>query len=161
MAASLSILTGQPSAFLKSNPTQPRPRLCGSATGLPWSTGPGYPMDATEYSQPGMAFRMAVTILAGVIFGPEGISTRVLCPVARTLTWVPPTSRTRILSGELVTCYSVSRASPPAHSPLLPGPRPLAEIGGRPALLHGDVGAPDLMTGKVIDAVVEHATHAF
>src|ERR1700691_1091249 len=96
MAASLMILTGQPSAFLKSKPTQPGPRLCGSATGLSCRTGPGYPIDATEYSQPGMALRTSATIFRGVIFGPEGISMDALWPVARILTWVPPTSRTRI-----------------------------------------------------------------
>src|SRR5215467_6992134 len=41
MAASLMTLTGRPNAPAKSNPTHPRPRLCGSAIGRPRSTGPG------------------------------------------------------------------------------------------------------------------------
>src|ERR1017187_4414896 len=102
MAASLMILTGHPSALEKSKTTQPRPRLYGSPTSLPCRTGPGYPMAATEYSQPAMALRTSATIFRGVIFGPEGISMNVLWPVAWILTWVPPTSRTRIFRGWFV-----------------------------------------------------------
>ena len=41
MAASLMIFTGCLNAVSKSNPTQPGPKLCGSGTGFPRSTGPG------------------------------------------------------------------------------------------------------------------------
>src|ERR1019366_8624873 len=54
-------------------------------------------MDTASYLQPTVAVRTAETIFAGVIFGPDEISTRCLWPVTRTFTCVPPTSMTRIL----------------------------------------------------------------
>src|ERR1700726_1695334 len=94
MAASFTILTGRPNAFLKSNPTHPPPRLCGSRKGWPWITGPGYPMETTEYSQPAAAFRTSLTIFRAVIFDPDGILTGSFRPVTSTFTFVPPTSIT-------------------------------------------------------------------
>src|SRR2546428_11560993 len=59
-------------------------------------TGPGYPMETTEYFHPTAAFSTALTIFFAVISGPEGILTGFFCPVASTLMCVPPTSITRI-----------------------------------------------------------------
>src|SRR5579859_1061793 len=58
-------------------------------------------MVTTSYGQSFTRFFTWRTILAAVIVGPEGISRRSFCPLARTLTWVPPTSTTRTLRGFL------------------------------------------------------------
>src|ERR1700730_4271557 len=97
MAASFTILTGPPNAVWKANPTHPPPRLCGSHKGRPWITGPGYPMETTEYSQPAAAFRTSLTIFLAVIFDPDGILTGSLPPVSSTFTFVPPTSITNTI----------------------------------------------------------------
>src|SRR5215467_4676795 len=94
MAASLTTFTGRPNAAAKSNPTHPRPRLCGSAIGQPCRTGPGYPIDTTSYVQPRASFFTPDTICLGVNVGPDGNERSSFCPVARILTEVPPTSTT-------------------------------------------------------------------
>src|SRR5215467_5968566 len=94
MAASLTTFTGRRNAAAKSNPTQPRPRLCGSAIGQPCRTGPGYPIDTTSYVQPRASFLTADTICLGVNVGPDGNERSSVWPVARILTEVPPTSTT-------------------------------------------------------------------
>src|SRR5665213_608008 len=98
MAASLITRTGHPNAFLKLNPTHPSPRFLGSVTGLPWSTGPGYPIDTTEYCQSVVACLTARTISLALIFGPDRILRGFFRPVANTLMCVPPTSMTRMSS---------------------------------------------------------------
>src|SRR6185295_12514856 len=95
MAASLISFAGRSNAASKSNPTQPLPRLCGSAAMRPCSTGPGYPMVTTSYCQPAAASFTFATIFAAVSFGPDGNLIGSLSPVARILTWLPPTSMTR------------------------------------------------------------------
>src|SRR5579863_1140090 len=92
MAASLMIFTGHPNADLKLNPTHVFPRLCGSAAGLPLRTRPGYQIDTTSYFQSLAISLTPETICFGVIFGPDGNFRGSFCPVARTLTLVPPTS---------------------------------------------------------------------
>ena len=94
IAASFTILMGRPKAFLKSNPTQPPPKLCGSLSGRPFTTGPGYPIDTTSYSHDFAAASTAFTIFAGVMVGPESILIGSFCPEASTFTCVPPTSIT-------------------------------------------------------------------
>jgi len=86
MAASLMILIGQPNAPSKSNPIHPGARLCGSATGLFWTTGPGYPIDTASYFHDPASFLTPATICCGVIFGPEGNFRGVPCPVTRIFT---------------------------------------------------------------------------
>ena len=94
MAASLTTFTGRPKAAAKSNPTQPRPRLCGSATGRPRRTGPGI-ADRHHVIRPSAAsFLTPETIRLGVSVGPDGNDRRSCCPLARILTEVPPTSTT-------------------------------------------------------------------
>src|ERR1035438_4282581 len=92
MAASLTNFTGQPKARSKLKPTHPGARLCGSATGLPLATGPGYPIDITSYFQSAASFLTPATIAFGVRFGPEGNLRPSCCPVPRIFTLVPPTS---------------------------------------------------------------------
>src|SRR5580704_1795240 len=92
MAASLTILTGQPNAAPKSNPTHPHPKLYGSAIGRPRRTGPGYPIDTRSYIQSPASFLTPETIRLGVSVGPDKNDRRSLCPVARILTELPPTS---------------------------------------------------------------------
>jgi len=94
MAASLMILTGRPNAPRKSKPTQPLPKLLGSAIGRLCNTAPGYPIETASYSHVPMIRLTLETICCGVILGPDGNSRAVLCPVARTFTCVPPTSST-------------------------------------------------------------------
>src|SRR5262249_11967097 len=94
MAASLTTFTGRPNAAAKSNPTQPRPRLCGSAIGQPCRTGPGYPIDTTSCVQPRASFLTSDTIRLGVSFGPDVNRRCSRCPVARIFTEDPPTSTT-------------------------------------------------------------------
>ena len=52
-----------------------------------------------SYFQERVAFFTALTILAAVMEGLEGIFTGDFCPVIRSLTWVPPTSITRMRCG--------------------------------------------------------------
>src|SRR5215471_21144550 len=87
-------LTGRPNAAAKSKPTHPRPRLYGSAIGQPCRIGPGYPIDTTSYVQPRASFLTPDTICRGVNVGPDGNERSSVCPVARILTEVPPTSTT-------------------------------------------------------------------
>src|SRR5262249_21005861 len=89
------IFTGQLNAASKLNPTHPRPRLCGSDTGRPRMTGPGYPMDTALYVQPAASLLTRETIRLGVNIGPESTCRCVVSPVTRILTCVPPTSTTR------------------------------------------------------------------
>src|SRR5262249_20609314 len=94
MAASLMSLTGRPNAAAKSNPTHPRPRLCGSAIGQPCRTGPGYPMDTTSYVQPPASFFTPDTICIGGNVRPDGNERSSFCPVAMILAEVPRTAPT-------------------------------------------------------------------
>src|SRR5258707_11451602 len=75
-------------------------------------------MDTASYCQSAVALRTATTIPRAVIAGPDGIFTGVLCPVASTLTFVPPTSMTRIFI-RLAVC-TVARLLP--QSPTAPRP---------------------------------------
>ncbi len=52
-----------------------------------------------SYFQERVAFFTARTILAAVMEAPDGIFTESFCPVIRSLTFVPPTSITRMLRG--------------------------------------------------------------
>src|SRR6476619_2879605 len=63
------------------------------------TTGPGYPIDTTSYSQPSASFLTLDTIWRAVKVGPESISRLSFSPEARTLTWVPHTSMTSIFIG--------------------------------------------------------------
>lgn len=100
MAASFMTFTGRPSTAAKSNPTHPRPRLCGSAIGRPRRTGPGKPIDTTSYLQSRASFFTPETMRLGVNVGPDGNDRCSFCPVARILTEVPPTSMTSTLFTE-------------------------------------------------------------
>src|ERR1700704_4850451 len=95
MAASLTILTGQPNALLKSNLIQPPPRLWGSRRGCPLMIGPGYPNDTRSNFQSLTQALTSRTILPAVMVGPEGILRGSFCPVASSLMLVPPVSMTR------------------------------------------------------------------
>src|SRR5664279_3057797 len=77
MAASLTNFTGQPKARSKLKPTHPGARLCGSATGLPLATGPGYPIDIASYFQSAASFLTPSTIA----FGGQLRSGRELAPL--------------------------------------------------------------------------------
>src|SRR5277367_2634705 len=94
MAASFKIFTGHPKAFSKLNPTHPRPRLCGSRKGCPLIIGPGYPSEIQSYFQSAVAFFTSFTIFPGVIVGPDGYFRGSFSPVAKSFTFVPPTSIT-------------------------------------------------------------------
>src|SRR5215831_10126167 len=115
MAASFMIFTGRPNADTKSNPTQGWPRLLGSATGLPSCTKPGYPIDTTSYFQSLVICLTPETIWLGFIFGPDGNLRRSFCPVARTLTLVPPTSITNTFMTDPPKAHS--GASPALFAP--------------------------------------------
>src|SRR5215831_6448605 len=97
MAASLMTLTGQPKALRKSNPIQPRPRLCGSRRGHSLMIGPGKPSDTQSNFQSLTNFLTTRTILRGVMVGQDGYFRGSFCPAARTLMFVPPMSMTRTL----------------------------------------------------------------
>src|SRR4030095_14613491 len=56
-------------------------------------------MDTASYFQLSVARLTALTMRRGVSAGPEGIFTGARRPDPRTLTWVPPTSMTRIFMG--------------------------------------------------------------
>src|SRR5258707_985964 len=94
MAASLMTLTGRRNAFSKSNPTQPCPRLCGSAIGRFDITGLGYLMETKSHLHLLTAFRTLGTICRAVIVGPDASLKGSFCPVASILTCAPPTSTT-------------------------------------------------------------------
>ena len=66
-------------------------------TGLPCTTGPGYPIETTEYFQLATAFCIEWAICLAVISRPEGSLTEFLWPVASALMCEPPTSITRTL----------------------------------------------------------------
>src|ERR1700685_1879051 len=51
-------------------------------------------METTSYSHPSAVLRTPATISSGVIVGPESNSRCVVCPLASSLTCVPPTSIT-------------------------------------------------------------------
>src|SRR5580658_266617 len=129
MAASLIIFTGHPNADLKLKPTHARPRLCGSAAGLPLRTRPGYPIDTTSYFQSLVSSLTPETICRGVIFGPDGNFRGSFRPVARTLTVVPPTSTTstfnddRINRGFLIIISRLISRTTRQHQSLGPAPR--------------------------------------
>ena len=95
MAASLMMRTGLPSAFLKLNPTQPRPRCFGSLTILPFRTGEGNPIEIASNSQSATRGLISFTIARGVNFRPDLnflLSPREII----SFTFEPPTSITRI-----------------------------------------------------------------
>src|SRR5260370_33448218 len=97
MAASLSIFTGHPKAWLKLIFIHPPPRLWGSRRGCPLMIGPGYPK-ATRSNFQSLTHSLTTrTILPAVMVGPEGILRGSFCPVASSLMFVPPTSITRTL----------------------------------------------------------------
>src|SRR3982750_773040 len=56
-------------------------------------------METTSYSQSPVAANTSLTMMRGVICGPDGILIGVRRPDARTLMFVPPTSMTRIFMG--------------------------------------------------------------
>src|SRR5262245_36742425 len=89
--------TGQANASAKSKPIQPVPRLTGSDTTRPRTTGAGTPSDTTSYSQSAVSFFTPATMARGVSRGPESMVRFKVCPVASSLTREPPTSTTRIL----------------------------------------------------------------
>src|SRR5712692_11132346 len=95
MAASLSIFTGHPKAWLKLIFIQPPPRLWGSRRGCPLMIGPGYPKDTRSNFQSLTHALTSRTILPAVMVGPEGILRGSFCPVASSLMLVPPVSTTR------------------------------------------------------------------
>ena len=99
IAASLTTFTGQPNASAKSKPIHPFPRLTGSATTRPRTTGAGTPSDTTSYFQSAVSFFTPATMARGVSFDPESIVRFKVWPVTSSLTRVPPTSTTRILFG--------------------------------------------------------------
>src|SRR5713226_4652119 len=103
MAASLSIFTGHPNAWLKLNLIHPPPRLWGSRRGCPLMIGPGYPNETRSNFQSLTHSLTTRTILPAVIAGPEGILRGSFCPVASSLMFVPPTSITRTL-GVFAAC---------------------------------------------------------
>src|SRR5262252_2660423 len=92
--------TGQANASAKSKPIHPAPRLTGSATTRPRTTGAGTPSDTTSYSQSAVSFFTPATMARGVSRGPESMVRFKVCPVASSLTRVPPTSTTRIRLGD-------------------------------------------------------------
>src|SRR5215471_21796931 len=92
--------TGQANASAKSKPIHPAPRLTGSATTRPRTTGAGTPIDTTSYCQSAVSFFTPATMARGVSRGPESIVRFNVCPVTSSLTRVPPTSTTRILLGD-------------------------------------------------------------
>src|SRR5262245_62447432 len=117
MAASLMSLTGRPKALLKLKPTQPDPRLCGSDTSLPCTTGPGYPIDTTSYFQSLVNRLTSDTMRRAVSVGPESNLRASCCPVARTFTWVPPTSiASTFIVPRFPTNGALGRASPAADA---------------------------------------------
>ena len=63
--------TGLPSAFLKSNLTQPLPRCFGSLTILPLRTGEGNPSETASNSQSATSGLIWFTIAPGVNFPPD------------------------------------------------------------------------------------------
>src|ERR1041384_3599011 len=95
MAASLMTFTGLPKALWKSKPAHPLPRLCGSTTGRPCRTAPGYPIATASYDQPSARRFTAATARRGVNVGPDATLRGTRDPVARILRCVPPMSTTR------------------------------------------------------------------
>ncbi len=94
MAASFTSFTGQPNADLKLKPTQPLPRLRGSATGRFRRTGPGKPIETASYFQSPITFFTPATICWAVRVGPDTNFRGSRSPLTSTLTCVPPTSTT-------------------------------------------------------------------
>src|SRR5271154_199731 len=66
--------------------------------------------------QSATAFFTKLTILRGVIVGPDGYFRGSFCPVANSLTFVPPTSITRTF-GVFSVCF-VFMAAPPVNEPM-------------------------------------------
>src|SRR5258707_15709624 len=95
MAASLSILTGQPKALLKLNLIQPPPKLCGSRRGCPLMIGPGYPKDTRSNFQSLTHAFPSRTILPAVMAGPGGSLPRSFCPAGRQVVFLAA----RVLTG--------------------------------------------------------------
>src|SRR5208337_2148086 len=106
MAASLTSFTGRLNARLKLNPTQPLPRLRGSATGRLRSTGPGKPIETASYFHPPAIFLTPDTICLAVNVGPDSNFRGSRSPLTRTLTCVPPTSMTSTFIKMLVRIHN-------------------------------------------------------
>src|SRR6266849_2605670 len=95
MAASLISLYGLPiPEKLKS--TQPGPRLTGSLIILPWTTGLGKPMLTWSKFQSAVDWCTRSTSCCGVKAGPDGCLRTSSLPLCLSLTFVPPTSMTRM-----------------------------------------------------------------
>jgi hypothetical protein len=60
------------------------------------------PIDTTSYLQSPASFLTLETICCAVIVGPDSISRLSCSLLARILTWVPPTSMTRIFMGRSI-----------------------------------------------------------
>src|ERR1041385_678175 len=94
MAASLITCTGLPSAWRKSNPTQPLPRCFGSLTICPPRTGAGKPIEIASKLQSAALRLICATNCFGRMVEPESNMRRSRGDI-RSFTWVPPMSTTR------------------------------------------------------------------
>src|ERR1700681_999997 len=121
MAASLITLTGRPNARRKLKPPPPDPRFLGSPTGLPCKTAPGYPIETTSYAQSLTASCTLLTICFAVIRGPDGILIGCRWPLAKTLTFVPPTSITSTRGALKTRCRCAGIVRPECRRPDNPG----------------------------------------
>src|SRR5215469_3750690 len=86
--------TGQPNAALKLKPSQPCPRLTGSAKGRFLTTGPGKPIETASYFQSPMIFFTPMTICLAVSVELDSNFLGSRSPVTSSFTCVPPTSMT-------------------------------------------------------------------
>src|SRR5271169_1783254 len=135
MAASFTSFTGQPNAAVKLKPTQPPPRLRGSATGRFRKTGPGKPIETASYFQSPTTSFTPSTICLAVRVGPEANFRGSRSPVTRTFTCVPPTSTTKTFMQPLssdqtlgvtqLNCSPSCVRSSPAHRQPLPPTQPV------------------------------------
>src|SRR6476659_3585024 len=136
MTASLTTFVGAPKARSKSNPTQPLPRLTGSAIARPPRTGVGIPRLTAFHVQSSVMRRTPSTISCGRSAGPESKRRGSSTPGTIALTCDPPTSTartTRSSGGEVIAAYptrSTGRADDPDRPPpSVPG-RPAANLRG-------------------------------
>src|SRR5436305_7105490 len=92
MTASFTTFTGFSNADSKSYPTQPSPRLTGSAITLPPYTGVGTPTVTTSHVHPSAAARTPSTSCCGTSDFPDSNRRGSSSPEASSLTCEPPTS---------------------------------------------------------------------